>query len=105
MQLLTEYKFPPGCCFSCRMARPGKVVLLQQQDPNTIKRNMVYLCWQCVTAMWDMLEPDKVLVPKQKIADLEGENIALTNEVTRLIDEATSWEIKLAQALRSTADA
>lgn len=82
-----------------------KIIDLKREDPGVIKRNAVYLCELCVTAAYQMLDPDTVLIGKQRLADLEGENTALTNEVTRLIDEATALDMRIASALRSTSDA
>lgn len=107
MQLASSYRLAPGCCFSCRGAGSKKIVDFNRDELVGAQgyRSAVYLCDLCITAAYQMLDPDTVLIGKQKLADLLGENTALTNEVTRLIDEATALDVRLASALRSTSDA
>lgn len=103
MRLTFGYQIAPGCCHVCRSAKPCKIIDTSRDDPDTIKRQAVYLCEWCVTAAYQMLDPTKVLIEQQVLADKDGEIIALTNEVTRLMDEASALDIRLAKAVASQA--
>jgi len=105
MQLAYNYNVSPGCCFSCRSATPGKIIDLNREDPASIKRNNVYLCSLCTTAAYKMLEPSQVLVESAKLAELEGEIVALTDEILRLRVERDAWDARIAQAVAANVDA
>lgn len=101
MDLIHSYRLAPGCCHVCRSAQPGKIIDTHREDGEQIKRNVVYVCELCVSAMYKMLEPSKVLVEAVKLAELEGENTALTDEVLRLRAERDAWDARIAQAVRA----
>ena len=105
MNLTSTYQCHPGHCFCCGNSTSGKILDLAGDDLSQVRRFHVYLCETCVTAAFMMLDSSKVLIDKQKLADLEGENTALSNEVSRLLDEATAMDVRLAKAMRAEVDA
>lgn len=109
MNLTYGYRVAPGCCFVCRNSHaeqsnqgtPPKIIDFERDDPSEIKRHHVYVCESCVLAAYQMLDSTKVLVEHQLLADKDGEIVALTNEITRLMDEASLLDIRLAKAVAS----
>lgn len=101
MDLIYSYRLAPGCCHVCRSATAGKIIDTHREDTEVIKRNVVYLCELCVTAAYKMLEPTKVLIEAVKLAALEGENTALTDEVLRLRAERDAWDARIALAIKA----
>lgn len=105
MRLVFGYQISPGQCHVCGSSSSGKIIDTDRDDLSRVKRYHVYLCELCVTAAYKMLEPSKVFVEATKIAELEGENVSLTDEVLRLRTERDAWDTRLAQALAVNADA
>lgn len=109
MRLTYGFQINPGCCHVCRSSYatagggPVKVIDTDRDDLGQVKRYHVYLCENCVTAAYQMLDSTKELIGKQELADLRGENIALTNEVARLMDERDKTETMIARAVISGA--
>lgn len=101
MNLTFNYQIAPGCCHICRSSASGKIIDTRREDSEVIKRNVVYLCELCVTAAYKMLDPSKVLIEAVKLAALEGENTALTDEVLRLRAERDAWDARIAQAIKA----
>lgn len=105
MRLVFNFQVSPGQCHVCGSSKSGKIIDTDRDDLSRVKRYHVYLCELCVTAAYKMLEPTKTLVEATKIAELEGENVALTDEVLRLRTERDAWDTRIAQALVTNADA
>lgn len=109
MRLSYGYQVAPGHCHVCGNSgatlngQPQRVIDTDRDDPSTIKRYHIYLCADCVTAAFQMLDSTKELIDKQALADLRGENTALTNEVARLMDERDRTETMIARAVISGA--
>lgn len=109
MKLTYGYQVAPGHCHVCGSSgatlngAPPKVIDTDRDDPSTVKRYHIYLCGDCVTAAFVMLDSTSELIGKQALADLRGENVALTNEVARLMDERDRTETMIARAVISGA--
>jgi len=101
MELLYNYQIAPGCCHRCRTTKPGKIIDLRREDPAQVLRQAVYLCEDCITAAYMLLNTPLVLVDRQVLADKDGEITALANEITRLMDEAAAMDARLVRAIAS----
>ena len=94
MELLYNYQIAPGCCHRCRTTKSGKIIDLRREDPDKVLRQAVYLCEDCTTAAYMLLNTPLVLVDRQVLADKDGEITALANEITRLMDEAAAMDAR-----------
>lgn len=105
MHLSYGYQVAPGHCHVCGSSgttlngAPTKVIDTDRDDPSAVKRYHVYLCADCVTAAFSMLDSTKELIGKQELADLRGENTALTNEISRLMADAEAMDTRIAKAI------
>lgn len=105
MKLTYGYQVNPGHCHVCGNSHatlngvPQKVIDTDRDDPSTVKRYHIYLCGDCVTAAYQMLDSTKEFIDKQALADLRGENVALTNEISRLMADAEAMDTRIAKAI------
>lgn len=105
MKLTYGYQVAPGHCHVCGSShatlngQPQPVIDTDRDDPSTVKRYHIYLCADCVTAMFQLLDSSKELIDKQQLADLRGENVALTNEISRLMADAEAMDTRIAKAI------
>jgi hypothetical protein len=105
MNVVHGYQVAPGRCHICASSEARPTIDTSADDLGHVRRWRVYICDLCVAAMFAQLHPTKAVIEKQKLADLEGELTAVSNEVTRLIDERAAWDTRLAAALRADVDA
>lgn len=101
MNLTYGYLLHPGQCISCASSAPGKVIDWSVDDIAPVRRTHVYTCEKCVAAAYMKLEPTKVLIEAVDLANKDGEIIALTNEVARLMAEADAMNSRIARAVAS----
>ena len=105
MMLVYNYQLSPGCCHCCRGSGAKKIIDTRREDPGVIMRANVYICDLCVTSMYQMLEPSKVLIESAKLAEMEGHLTAQADELLRMRAERDAWDTRIAQAITANADA